>query len=141
MVPVETSVLFGTGGASVPAANVFDDGTPLTGQSKHLANLQLGLENTERLSQQTLLLSYASRRVTNRGPGQQPDLVEEPGLRLDFVAREGLRLFGREAELKFEARNLLGEDYEEFQTLNGSRIDANSYDLGRSFSIGLEVTF
>ena len=106
-----------------------------------LATALLGLENTERLSQQTLLLSYASRRVTNRSPGQQPDLVEEPGLRLDFVAREGLRLFGREAELKFEARNLLGEDYEEFQTLNGSRIDANSYDLGRSFSIGLEVTF
>lgn len=139
--PNDTTIPVGTGGASVPAVNVFDDGTPLTGQSKHLANLQFGLENTERLSQQTLLLSYASRRVTNRGPGQQPDLVEEPGLRVDFVAREGLRLFGREAELKFEARNLLGEDYEEFQTLNGSRIDANSYDLGRSFSIGLEVTF
>jgi outer membrane receptor protein involved in Fe transport len=139
--PDDTTIPVGTGGAPVPAANVFDDGTPLTGQSRHLANLQLGLENTERLSQQTLLLAYASRRVTNRGPGQQPDVVEEPGIRLDFVAREGVRLFGREAELKFEARNLLGEDYEEFQTLNGSRVDTNSYDVGRSFSLGLELTF
>jgi hypothetical protein len=137
----DTTIPVGTGGAPVPAANVFDDGTPLTGQSKHLANLQIGLENTDRLSQQTLLLTYSSRRVTNRGPGDQPDVVEEPGLRLDFVMREGIRLFGLEGELKFEARNLTGEDYEEFQALNGSRVDTNRYDLGRSFSLGLEVTF
>jgi outer membrane receptor protein involved in Fe transport len=137
----DTTIPVGTGGVPVPAANVFDDGTPLTGQSKHLANLQVGLENTDRLSQQTLLLTYSSRRVTNRGPGNQPDIVEEPGLRLDFVMREGVRFFGLEGELKFEARNLTGEDYEEFQELNGSRVDANRYDLGRSFSLGLEVKF
>ena len=137
----DTTIPVGTGGTPVPAANVFDDGTPLTGQSKHLANLQVGLENTDRLSQQTLLLTYSSRRVTNRGPGDQPDIVEKPGLRLDFVMREGIRLFGLDGELKLEARNLTGEDYEEFQTLNGSRVDANRYDLGRSFSLGLEVTF
>jgi hypothetical protein len=137
----DTTIPVGTAGVPVPAGNVFDDGTPLTGQSKHLANLQIGLENTDRLSQQTLMLTYASRRVTNRGPGDQPDIVEEPGLRLDFVMREGLELFGKEAELKFEARNLLGEDYEEFQTLNGSRIDTNSYDVGRLFSLGIEVRF
>jgi outer membrane receptor protein involved in Fe transport len=137
----DTTIPVGTGGVPVPAANVFDDGTPLTGQSKHLANLQVGLENTDRLSQQTLLLTYSSRRVTNRGPGDQPDIVEEPGLRLDFVMREGIRLFGQDAELKFEARNLTNEDYEEFQMLNGSRIDTNSFDLGRSFSLGLDVKF
>jgi outer membrane receptor protein involved in Fe transport len=125
----------------VPASNVFDDGQPLTGQSDHLANLQIGLENTDRLSQQTLLLTYASKRVTNRGQGEQPDIFEKPGLRLDFVAREGIRLFGVEGELKFEARNLTGEDYEEFQALNGSRVDYNSYDVGRSFSLGLSIKF
>ncbi len=137
----DETIPVGTAGVPVPASNVFDDGTPLTGQSKHLVNLQLGLENMDRLSQQTLLLTYASRRVTNRGPGNQPDLYEEPGLRLDFVAREGFRLGGREVELKFEARNLTGENYAEFHTLNGSRIDNNSYDVGRSFSLGIGVTF
>jgi TonB-dependent receptor len=137
----DTTIPVGTGGVPVPASNVFDDGTPLTGQSKHLANLQLGFENTDRLSQQTVLLTYSSRRVTNRGPGSQPDIVEEPGLRLDYVMREGIRLFGLDGELKFEARNLTNEDYEEFQTLNGSRVDANRYRLGRSFSLGLEVKF
>lgn len=137
----DTTIPVGTGGLRVPAANVFDDGTPLTGQSRHLVNLQLGLENTERLSQQTLLFTWSSRRISNRGLGQQPDLIEEPGLRLDFVWREGLRLFGTEAELKFEARNLTGENYEEYQALNASRIDTNSYDVGRSFSLGIEIDF
>lgn len=139
--PNDTTVPIGSGGMPVPATNLFADGSRLTGQSRHLANLQIGLENQDRLSQQTLMLTYASRRVTNRGPSGQPDLIEEPGLRLDFVAREGIRLLGADMELKFEARNLLGENYEEYQTLNGSRIDTNSYDLGRVFSLGLGMTF
>ncbi|HWT11509.1 MAG TPA: TonB-dependent receptor [Allosphingosinicella sp.] len=137
----DTTIPVGTGGVAVPAANLFDDGTPLTGQSRHIANVQLGLESMENLSQQTLLLTYSSRRVSNRGLGQQPDLVEEPGLRLDFVWRQGIRLLGTEAEVKFEARNITGQDYEEFQALNGSRIDTNSYALGRTFSLGLAFNF
>ena len=137
----DTTIPVGTGGMPVPAANVFDDGTALTGQSRHLVNLQLGLEGTDRLSQQTLLLTYSSRRISNRGLGQQPDLVEEPGLRIDFVWREGVRLFNTEVELKFEARNLTGQDYEEFQRLNDSRIDTNSYDLGRTFTLGATFRF
>jgi outer membrane receptor protein involved in Fe transport len=137
----DTTIPVGTGGIPVPAENVFDDGTPLTGQSRHLVNLQLGLEGTDRLSQQTLLLTYSSRRVSNRGLGQQPDLIEEPGLRIDFVWREGVRIFNTEVELKFEARNLTRENYEEFQALNGSRIDTNTYDLGRTFSFGATFRF
>jgi len=137
----DTTIPVGTGGQPVPASNVFDAGTPLTGQSRHLVNLQLGLEDVDRLSQQTILLTYSSRRVSNRGLGNQPDLIEEPGLRIDFVARQGVRLFGVDAEMRFEARNLTAENYEEFQTLNDSRIDTNTYDQGRSFSLGLNLRF
>lgn len=127
-----------------PASEVFGDGDPLTGQSKHIANLQFGLENTDRLSQQTLLVTYASNRVTNRGPVlgsiRQADIVEKPGLRLDFVAREGIDLFGAELELKFEARNLLGTKFSEYQQ-DEIRIINNEYDLGTSFSLGLGLRF
>ncbi len=139
--PDDTTIPVGTGGVPVPATNIFMDGQRMTGQSRHLANLQLGLENIDRLSQQTLMLTYASPRVTNRGPTGQPDFFEKPGLRLDFVAREGINFFGVDGEIKFEARNLTGENYEEFQTLNDSRIDINSYDLGRTFSLGASFTF
>ena len=128
------------------AANLlFADGAPLTGQSDHLANIQFGIENTDRLAQATFLLSYASKRVTERGPIQgslrQPDILEKPGLRLDFVAREQVDFLGSKAEIKLEARNLLGQDYEEYQQFEDNRIDINSYDVGRTVSIGLSLDF
>src|SRR3546814_8735941 len=66
--PNDTTIPIGSGGMPVPATNLFTDGSRLTGQSRHPANLQIGLENEDRLSQQTLMLTYASRSVTNRGP-------------------------------------------------------------------------
>ncbi|HLL59903.1 MAG TPA: TonB-dependent receptor, partial [Allosphingosinicella sp.] len=142
---VDDSIIVGPGLQPIAANLLFRDGAPLNGQSDHLANLQIGLEDTDRLSQATLLLTYASERVTNRGPIQgqlrQPDIIEKPGFRLDFVAREEIPLFGTTAELKFEARNILGQDYEEFQQSGDNRIDVNSYDVGRTFSMGLSVKF
>jgi len=128
-------------GAVLPASDFFFDKAPLTGQSDHLVNLQLGLEDTSRLSQQTLLLTYASKRVTQRGPSGQPDIYEYPGLQLDFVAREGIRIMGREIELKFEARNLLGTKYKEYQENDDTRVYYNRYDVGRTFNLGAKVTF
>lgn len=128
-----------------PASEVFTDGDPLTGQSRHLANLQLGIENTERLQQATFLVNYASKRVTSRGPilgeTRQGDFIEDPGITVDFVARQGLTLLGKEAELSFKARNLLGEDYEEYQIVNDQRIEINRYKLGTSFSLGATLKF
>ncbi|MFM8479713.1 MAG: TonB-dependent receptor domain-containing protein, partial [Gammaproteobacteria bacterium] len=62
--PGDTAALFGT--AIQAASNFFADGAPLTGQSQHLANIQLGFEDSASLSQQTLLISYASDRATGR---------------------------------------------------------------------------
>ena len=117
---------------------------PLTGQSDHIVNLQLGLEDEDRLSQQTILLSYASDRVVSRGLNgtpPQPDVIESPGLRLDFVWREGFDLFGAEMEAKFEARNIFGRGHEEFQQSGDNRIDINSYEVGRSFGASISGEF
>ncbi|HEV7660695.1 MAG TPA: TonB-dependent receptor [Allosphingosinicella sp.] len=141
----DDSVIIGPDLQPVPSNLLFEDGARLTGQSDHLANLQIGIEDTESLSQATFLLSYASERVTNRGPIQgllrQPDIVERPGLRLDFVVRQELPIFGVRAEFKLEARNLTGQDYEEFQQAGDNRIDINSYEAGQSFSLGVTVHF
>lgn len=128
-------------GVEQPSSNFFRDGAPLTGQSDHLVNVQLGLEDTGRLSQQTILLSYASDRVTTRGPSGQPDVYERPGFRVDFVAREGVTIGGVEAELKFEARNITATKYQEFQQFDSRRIYYNRYDVGAAFSLGVGVRF
>ena len=132
---------FPLSGAIVPATDIFKSGLPLTGQSDHVANLSFGFQDDEGLSEQTILLNYASNRVAFRGPSGQPDLVEKPGIRLDVVVRQGIKLFGSEVEVKLEGRNLTNTRYQEFQRLNASRIDTNTYVLGRTFQASVSAKF
>ena len=127
--------------ADQPATNFFRDGVPLTGQSDHLVNLQLGIEDLDRLQQFTFLMSFASQRVTSRGTASLPDIVEDPGFSLDFVARQEIKLGKQPFEVKFEARNIFGRDNFEFQTNGTNRIDINSYKVGQSFSLSLSTEF
>ena len=127
--------------AASKATDLFRDGTALTGQSDHVANLEIGLEDTDRLSQQTFLLTYASKRVTKRGAAQQPDIIEYPGLKLDFVARQGINIAGVRLEAKLEVRNITGTKYKEYQENGENRIFYNRYRPGRSASFGLSATF
>ncbi|WP_319951602.1 TonB-dependent receptor domain-containing protein [Sphingomonas canadensis] len=143
------SPLQGAVATYVPANNLFVDGDPLVGQSNHIANFQFGIEDKETTSQLTFLATYASERVTTRGPVPpsgtgvpEPNIVELPGWRFDIVARQGFRVLGTDLEIKFEARNITRRKYEEYQVFpNGVRRDINSYALGRNFSIGLSATF
>ena len=135
------TTLFPLSGAVVPATDIFIDGRPLTGQSDHLVNVQLGFQDDDGLSEQTLLFNYASPRAAFRGPAGQPDLIEKPGIRLDLVIRQGFKLFGREIEAKLEGRNLTNTRYQEYQILNASRIDTNSYVLGRTFQASISAKF
>jgi TonB-dependent receptor len=131
----------GAGRAS-PASLFFRDGQPLQGQSDHLLNLQFGYESDDQDtgSQATFLVTYVSDRVSARGRPGQPDFTESPGVRLDFVFRKGFVVAGRPFRFGVEARNLTGENFEEFQEQNG-RIDLNTYDIGQSLSFSLSTTF
>jgi outer membrane receptor protein involved in Fe transport len=140
--PGDTTAVFGA--SSSIASDYFRDGAPLTGQSDHIVNAQFGIESTDRLSQQTLLLTYASDRVVSRGLNgspPQPDVLERPGLQVDFVAREGIEVLGGELELKLEARNITGRKHSEFQQSGNNRIQVNSYRMGRSFSVSASMKF
>ena len=131
----------GVGPIESDAALFFNDGDPLTGQSDHLVNLQFGLEDQDKLQQITFLVNYASKRVTRRGTAGLPDIVEDPGLTLDFVARQELKLFNQPLELKFEARNIFGRGNFEYLENDANRIEINSYDVGTSFSLGISAEF
>jgi hypothetical protein len=127
--------------SSTNALDFFTNGSPLTGQSDHLVNLQFGLEDTDKLSQQTILFTYATDRVTSRGASGQPDILERPGIQLDFVARQGIKLGGIEAELKLEVRNITGTKYQEFQQSGDNKIFYNRYKTGTGASIGIDFNF
>ena len=106
-----------------------------------MVNVQLGIEDQDKLQQLTFLLSYASERVTRRGTAGLPDIVEDPGLTFDVVMRQELKLFSVPLELKAEARNIFGRGNFEFQKVGDNRIEINSYDVGTSFSLGLTAKF
>jgi outer membrane receptor protein involved in Fe transport len=127
--------------SSTKATDYFRDGASLTGQSDHLANLQIGLEEKDHLSQQTFLLEYASKRVTSRGASGQPDIIEKPGLHLDFVARQGVKIAGIDTEMKLEVRNITGTKYQELQENGANRVYYNRYNVGRTATFGLSVNF
>ncbi|WP_380778929.1 TonB-dependent receptor domain-containing protein [Sphingomonas sp. R86520] len=144
----QTTKVAGCQTGFAPATGNFRDGAPLTGQSDHLVNVQLGLEDTKSLSQITVLFNYASDRVTNRGPsnlggtGFLPDIIEKPGIRLDLVARQGVELRGAKFEVKAEARNLTKTRFTEGQTFeNGNKVYINRYNLGQVFTLGISTTF
>lgn len=128
-------------GEDRPASLIFTDGDPLTGQSDHILNLQLGLQREGKLSEQTLLLVYASDRVTQRGPNDTPDLVERPGVILDFVMREEITIGSLPLEARFEVRNILGTKYQERQRLGGSVVNNNVYDVGTRVGLSLTAKF
>ena len=128
-------------GAPRPAAELIRDGSRMQGQSEHLANVQFGYENPDTGSQALLLANYASERISARGRPGQPDFLQDPGTMLDLVLRKQLAWGGTAFTLGFEARNLLGTEYKEYQELNGSRIDLNRYELGTSYSLSLSVKF
>lgn len=131
------------GGARRPASDYIIDGSRLQGQSRHLANLQFGYEDEEARSQATILVNYASTRITARGniSSGQPDFLQDPGVTLDFVYRQTFEVMSRELALSFEARNLLAVDHKEYQEFGGGRVEVNRYKQGRSFSLGLTSRF
>ena len=128
-------------GSPRPAAELVRDGSQLQGQSEHLANLQFGLEDASTGSQAILLVNHASDRISARGRPGQPDLVQAPGTMVDLVLRRGFEAWGQDLSVSFEVRNLLGEEYQEFQELGGGRVDINRYELGTSFSLSVTARY
>ena len=79
--------------------------------------------------------------MTSRGAAGLPDIYRVPGLRVDFVLREGFTFFQQDIEAKFEARNIFGQGYEEFQERGGNIVYYNKYDVGTSFVASITVNF
>ena len=126
------------------AAGFIVDGRSLQGQSDHLFNFQLGLENAETNSKATLLVNWASQRIrqTENIITGAPTVDERPPVLVDFVWSRDLDTFGQDWEIGFAVRNILGDDYEATQTFaDGTSADFDVYELGREISVNLKAKF
>lgn len=138
----DTVALDGGTGVTQPARSLILDGSALQGQSEHIANLQFGIENTDKDLQATLIANYVSERISARGNNLRQDLMEEPGLTLDFVLRKTLHVGERPLTLGFAARNLLDSEVDEYIEGGGGRkIHVLRYDPGVSYSFSISTEF
>ena len=127
----------------IEAAGLYGDGRRLQGQSSHLANLQLGVEDLDAGWDAFLLLNYTSdriRAVEDRSNGL-PSIIESLPLSLDAVVNVPFTVGERDLELGFKIQNILGEDYKATQSLGGSEIVIDSYEIGTTFAASLKATF
>lgn len=131
---------------SLPASLVVRDGRPLVGQSEHLYNLQLGIEDVDTGTKATVLLNYASERVlyaeVNASQSSPPAVVEQPPVSLDFVLSQDLEIGQGVYGLGIKVQNILGEDFNTFRTdTAGTERTFLEYDRGTKFSVSLSREF
>lgn len=131
----------------LPGSSVFEDGRALQGQSRHLFNLQIGVEDVEAESKATILVNWASSRIRQvelvLGVNDVvPRVIEEPPVTLDFVWSRRFERLGGMWQVGLEVRNILGDDYKATQTFpDGSVTQYDVYDLGRKISASLKREF
>ncbi|MEO0695749.1 MAG: TonB-dependent receptor [Pseudomonadota bacterium] len=139
--------VFLANGTLQPSTLSVASGRSLQGQSDHIANVQIGYEDFESRSRATVLFNYASERIFLIESGAPNNrVVERPPVLVDFVWNRTLELGGGEYDVELAIRNILGDDYDAQQVsvVNGDIVDRtvfDTYDIGRTFSIGLKRRF
>lgn len=124
------------------ASGYIEDGQALQGQSEHLGNIQIGIEDD--MSRTAILFNYTGERtraLANVARGL-PAVVEEPPFQVDLVhsrtfETEGGGLY----DVRFAVRNLLGDDYVATQSSGGTSLVVDQYDIGTTFSVSLKRSF
>ncbi|MGB3456840.1 MAG: TonB-dependent receptor [Litorimonas sp.] len=143
IVPPSVDPSAGVDPVVLQAAGLYTDGRNLQGQSDHLANLQIGIENYDSGWDAFLLLNYTSKRiraVEDRSNGL-PSIDEELPVSLDFVLNVPFEVRGGDYEIGFKIQNILNDDYEAFQELGDTRIITDDYQIGTTVAASLKRRF
>lgn len=116
-----------------PNAN---DERPMTNQSPYLVNLNVGYNNTNTGTAVTLLYNVFGRRFYYNAVGASPDIYEMPRRQLDLTFSQNV-FHG--VSLKASAKNMLNSHFEAdyYYIGTGQKITFKKYDIGSSFSLGL----
>ena len=135
-------------GTFVPTVNNGEgfivEGRSLQGQSDHLFNIQLGIQEPSSGMSVTALINYASERVLfAEGPDENSIAVlEQPPVSLDLVVKQDIEIMGATYGLGIEVQNILRDDFETYRIDdNGVERPFLQYDRGVKFGASLSRTF
>ncbi len=104
---------------------------PMMGQSRYIYNVVGEWAKPQWRSSARVYTNYVSRKITDVGALQLPDIYQEANHFLDFVYQYDIREGGKWT-IRFTAENLTDNHYHWTQ----ADILQRSYRLGRTFSIG-----
>ncbi|MEM8772959.1 MAG: TonB-dependent receptor [Pseudomonadota bacterium] len=123
------------------ASNFFVDGRALQGQSNHIVNAQISLEDFDRGERITLQGNWVSERIRQvgliTGAGQVPNTLERLPVTIDFVYSRDLELLGGNTNVQARISNILNDRYE----ATADSIEIDVYDLGTTFSLSFKKEF
>ncbi|ADM09769.1 TonB-dependent receptor [Parvularcula bermudensis HTCC2503] len=128
----------------VDATDFVVDGRSLVGQSDHLFNFQLGVENVDTGASVTGLLNYASERVlfAEGNDASALAVLEQPPVTLDLVINQPLEVSGGTYDLGIKVQNILGDDFDAYREDDaGTKATFFEYDKGTKFSVSLSRDF
>lgn len=109
---------------------------PLVGQSRFILNGIVEWAKPELRSSARFYTNSVSRRLTDIGTFDLPDIAQERNTFLDFVYQFDIREGGK-WNLRFSAENMTNNNYRYTQ----SDILIRSFRIGRTFSIGTSYSF
>ena len=109
---------------------------PLVGQSRFIYNLIGEWAQPKWRSNAKLYVNSVSRRITDVGTFQLPDVYQERTTFVDFVYQLSLQEGGR-YKIRFSGENLTDNHY----LFTQAQYVVRDYQLGRTFSVGLSYNF
>jgi len=118
------------------ATIVTSQSRPLLGQSRYIVNGQLQWQRPKWRSDAKFFANRVSRRITDVGTFQVPDIYQEGNVFLDAVYQYSFDE-KRKWLLRLEAENLADNDYRWTQ----GRFIQRDYRLGRTVQVGLTYSF
>ncbi len=108
------------------------------GQSPYIANAYLNFANDSTGWAANLNFNVSGKRLSVVMTGGTPNVYEMPRAQLDFSLQ---KKFARHWVVRFRARNLLNAPFRQVQEYKGTEYVFQSYDLGRTFSLGVRYEF
>ncbi len=131
------------------ALDIIDSGRRLQGQSDHIVNLILGVEDFDGRWRSNLVFNYQSERIREVGNliVNRPDILEEVPTTLDFNFTKEFSVGTSDLEFGFQATNLLDSEYEAFrEEINAGDgtvtvLPIDTYEFGQTYSFNLKLRY
>ncbi len=109
---------------------------PLVGQSRYIFNVIAEWQRAALRSNARFYVNSVSRRITDVGTFQLPDIYQERNVVLDFVYEYSIKESGK-WKLRFSGENLNNNIYRQTQ----SDFVVRRFQIGRTLTIGTSYTF